>query len=138
MKLAIDAQNARLVRFGPEEASVNRLALVAIGLFVLVLTACAPQASVENNVVPTLVATTVDGDEVLLQGRYFDDGQGGEANNSYVILGANYNGNGGVRAEVLSWSPNRILVSVPQGEGYGYAFVFVDGIRSNGLPVNPN
>lgn len=138
MKLAIDALYAGLVRFGLEEASVNRLALVAIGLFLLVLTACAPQAQVENNVIPTLVSTSVDDDTVVLQGRYFGDGQDGEASGSYVILGANYNGGGGVRAPVVSWSPSRIEVSVPEGVGYGYAFVFVDGIRSTGLPININ
>jgi biotin transporter BioY len=116
---------------------VNRLAL-AIGLFVLVLSACAPQAQVENNVVPTLFSTSVRGDTVVLQGRYLGDGQGGEASGSYVLLGANYNGSGGVRAPVLSWTTNRIEVSVPSGAGYGYGFVFVDRLRSNGLPVDLN
>ena len=117
---------------------MNRLALVAIGLFLLALTACAPQAQVEDNVVPTLVSATVNGDSVLLQGRYFGDGQNGQANGSYVVLGANYNGGGGVRAPVVSWGPSRIEVSVPEGTGYGYAFVYVDRLRSNGLPVNVN
>ncbi|HEX7003219.1 MAG TPA: hypothetical protein VF168_03430 [Trueperaceae bacterium] len=115
---------------------MNRLALVAIGLFLLALTACAPQAQVEDNVIPTLVSATVEGDTVVLQGRYFGDGQGGQANGSYVILGANANGNGGVRAPVVSWAPSRIEVSIPEGTGYGYAFVYVDRIRSTGLPVN--
>lgn len=137
MKLAIDGPASCHVRFGPEEASVNRLALV-IGVFVLVLSACAPQPQVENNVVPTLVSTTVKGDNVVLQGRYFGDGQGGESSGSYVTLGANYNGAGGVRAEVLSWTQNRIEVTIPRGAGYGYAFVFVDRLRSNGLPVDLN
>jgi hypothetical protein len=137
MKLAIDSLHGRTVRFGSEEASVNRLALV-IGLFLLVLSACAPQPQVENNVVPTLVSATVKGDNVILQGRYFGDGQGGENAGSYVLLGANYSGAGGVRAEVLSWTAHRIEVRAPKGAGYGYAFVFVDRIRSNGLPVNLN
>jgi hypothetical protein len=137
MKLAIDSLHGRTVRFGSEEASVNRLALV-IGLFLLVLSACAPQPQVENNVVPTLVSATVKGDNVILQGRYFGDGQGGENAGSYVLLGANYSGAGGVRAEVLSWAAHRIEVRAPKGAGYGYAFVFVDRIRSNGLPVNLN
>jgi hypothetical protein len=137
MKLAIDAPDASHVRFGPEEASVNRLALVA-GLFLLALSACAPQARVENNVVPTLVSTTVKGDSVILQGRNFGDGQGGQSGGSYVVLGADYGGGGGVRAEVVSWSGNRIEVNVPPRAGYGYAFVYVDRVRSNGLPVNLN
>ncbi|MEX2535896.1 MAG: hypothetical protein WD273_09910 [Trueperaceae bacterium] len=117
---------------------MNRLALFTFGLFVLVLSACAPQPQVENNVIPTLVSATVNNDVVVLQGRYFGDGQGGDAEGSYIILGANYNGAGGVRAPVTSWGPNRIEVTVPAGTGYGYAFVFVDRIRSNGLPVNAN
>jgi hypothetical protein len=137
MKLAIDVPGVHHIRFGFEEASVNRLALV-FGLFVLVLSACAPKAQVENNVVPTLVSTSVKGDTVVLQGRYFGDGAGGEDSGSYVILGAGYNGSGGVRAPVVSWTANRIEVSVPDGAGYGYGFVFVDRIRSNGLPVDLN
>lgn len=137
MKLAIDGRSAVHVRFGLEEASVNRLALV-VGLFLLVLSACAPQPQVENNVVPTLVSASIKGDNVILQGRYFGDGQGGENARSYVMFGANYSGAGGVRATVLSWSNNRIEVSAPSGAGYGYAFVFVEGLRSNGLPVNLN
>ena len=115
---------------------MNRLALVAIGLFLLALTACAPQARVEDNVVPTLFSASVNGDTLVLQGRYFGDGQGGQADGSYVLLGANYNGGSGVRAPVVSWAPSRIEVTVPEGTGYGYAFVFVDRLRSNGLPVN--
>lgn len=114
---------------------MNRLALV-VGLFLLVLTACAPQPQVEHNVVPTLVSTTVKGDNVVLQGRYFGDGQNGESSGSFVILGATYGGGGGHRAEVVSWGSNRVEVVAPEGAGYGYAFVFVDGMRSNGLPVN--
>ncbi|MEX2543255.1 MAG: hypothetical protein WD314_15720 [Trueperaceae bacterium] len=116
---------------------MNRLALV-VGLFLLVLSSCAPQPQVENNVIPTLVSTTVQGDTVILQGRYFSDGRDGESAGSYVLLGANYSGTGGVRAEIVSWSGHRIEVAVPAGAGYGYAFVFVDRIRSNGLPVNLN
>jgi hypothetical protein len=137
MKLAIDARDGRTVRFGPEEASVNRLALV-VGLFLLALTACAPQAQVENNVVPTLVSTSVRSGNVVLQGRNFGDGQGGQGSGTYVVLGAEYSGGGGVRAEAVSWSANRIEVSVPPRAGYGYAFVYVNGVRSNGLPVNLN
>lgn len=135
MKLAIDARSLTNVRFGPEEASVNRLALV-LGLFILLLSACAPTPQVENNVVPTLVSSSVKGDTVVLQGRYFGDGQSGEAAGSYVVLGADYNGRGGVRAPVRSWSGNRIEVAIPEGAGYGYAFVYVDRMPSNGLPVN--
>jgi len=35
-----------------------------------------------------------------------------------------------------SWTPSRIEFSVPDGAGYGFVYVVVDGVRSNGLPAN--
>lgn len=137
MKLPIDAPDGIPVGSKPEEASVKRLAL-AIGLFMLVLSACAPQAQVEDNVVPWLVSAQSSDSGVVLQGRNFGDGQAGESESSYVVLGANMHGSGGVRAPVRSWSENRIEVDVPDGAGYGYAFVFVNGVRSTGLSVDLN
>lgn len=109
----------------------------SLTLFLLVLSACAPQASVETNVQPTLFSVTAPsevGGELLLQGRYFGDGQDGKS--SYVILGADINGDGGGRIVPTSWSPSRITVTVPERAGYGFVFVMVDGVRSNGLPAN--
>lgn len=109
----------------------------SLTLFLLVLAACAPQASVETNVQPTLFSVTAPeqiGGELLLQGRYFGDGL--EGKNSYVILGADINGDGGGRIIPASWSPSRIALTVPEQVGYGFVFVVVDGVKSNGLPAN--
>jgi len=113
--------------------TVRAWSLAALGL----LAACAPGANVETNVQPTLFSVTapgVVGGELVLQGRYFGDGQGG--GDSYVILGADIGGEGGGRLEAASWSPSRITLRVPQGAGYGFVFVIVDGVSSNGLPAN--
>ena len=112
-----------------------RRAFVLLGL--LVLAACAPQTSVETNVQPTLFSATAPGEvggELVLQGRYFGDGQAG--NNSYVVLGADINGDGGGRIKTTSWTPSRITLDVPKNVGYGFVFVFVDSVKSNGLPAN--
>ena len=106
-------------------------------LSLLILAACAPQTSVETNVQPTLFSATAPGEvggELVLQGRYFGDGQAG--NRSYVVLGADINGDGGGRIKTTSWTPSRITLEVPRNVGYGFVFVFVDGVKSNGLPAN--
>lgn len=103
----------------------------------MVLTACAPSAGdVERNVTPTIISAKVQdgGDTLVIQGRYFGDGAGGER--SYVLLGANVAGNGGVRGEVVSWTAERVVVRVPDNVGYGFAYVVVAGVRSSGIPVN--
>lgn len=114
------------------------LVLGLLALCLLLLAACAPQTSVETNVQPTLFSVTAPaavGSELLLQGRYFGDGRGGKSN-SYVVLGADINGDGGGKLAPTSWTPSRITVSVPEGAGYGYVFVVVGGVKSNGLPAN--
>ncbi len=106
-------------------------------LSLLALAACAPQTSVETNVQPTLFSVTAPdevGGELVLQGRYFGDGQGGNA--SYVVLGADINGEGGGRIKTTSWAPSRITLDVPRNAGYGFVFVYVDEVKSNGLPAN--
>ena len=119
--------------------TARALTLLALTLSVLgALAACAPQAGFQTNVQPTLISVTAPGEfggELLLQGRYFGDGQGGEGD-SYVVLGADISGEGGGRLRAASWSPSRITLNVPRGAGYGYVFVVVDGVRSNGLPAN--
>ncbi len=118
---------------------MKRILGASLTLVLLFLAACAPQATIENNVQPTLfsaTAPTTMGGELVLQGRYFGDGQGGKPKGSYVILGADINGDGGGRINPTSWSPSRITLTVPEGAGYGFVFVVVDGVKSNGLPTN--
>ncbi len=125
------------------EATLKRIWAFCIGL--VLLSACQPSTGltnrVANNVLPTLISATTpqnEGEVLVLQGRYFGDGFAGENRNSYVILGARANGSGGFRVEPRpeDWAPNRIVMGVPEGVGYGYVFVVVDGVRSNGLPIN--
>jgi len=125
------------------EATLKRIWASCIGL--VLLSACQPSTGltnrVANNVLPTLISATTpqtENDVLVLQGRYFGDGFAGENRNSYVILGARANGSGGFRIEPRpeNWAPNRIVMGVPDGIGYGYVFVVVDGVRSNGLPIN--
>ena len=114
-----------------------RFAFLAVSL--LLLAACGPKITVENYVLPTLYSITspdTSGGTVVLQGRYFGDGMEGQAEDSYVILGADVNGEGGVRVRANSWTPSRIELGVPSGAGSGFVFVVVDGIRSNGLPTS--
>ncbi len=118
---------------------MKRLAWIPLGLLAVVLAACAPTPSVETNVVPTLVSVTVPqagNGSVVLQGRYFGDGQNGNASDSYVIAGANMNGDGGMKITPNAWTPTRIEFSVPEGAGSGFIFVVVAGIKSNGVPAN--
>ncbi len=122
-----------------EEETVKRLAWIALGLLAITLAACAPTASVETNVIPTLISVTppqASGGTVVLQGRYFGDGNGGEAAGSYVLVGADMNHDGGIKITPSSWSPNRIEFAEPTNGGYGFVFVFVKGVASNGLPAN--
>ena len=117
---------------------MKRLALI-IALLTLVFTACQPSLDIQNNVLPTLYSVTVPESRsgtLLLQGRYFGDGMDGEAENSYVILGANVAGEGGVRVRASSWSHNRIETAIPDGAGSGFVFVVVRGQMSNGLAAN--
>ncbi len=121
--------------------TLSPIPLMTVILLLALLGACAPSINVQNNVLPTLVSVTVpqEGDEanaVLLQGRYFGDGFSGGAAESYVIMGADINGQGGVVAPASSWNASRIVAPVPEGAGSGYVFVVVEGIKSNGLPAN--
>ncbi len=117
---------------------MKRLAFIFLVLTALGLVACAPTAAVSQNVIPTLISVTVPSGSgnVVLQGRYFGDGSGGASENSYVIVGANMSGEGGVRVDASSWSANRIEFAAPAGAGSGFVFVVVNGVTSNGLPVN--
>ncbi len=126
-----------------EEATLKRLTfpyrLLAVTALLGVLAACGPSINIQNNVLPTLISVSVpQGDEsdVLLQGRYFGDGFSGGAAESYVIVGADISGNGGVVAPASSWNATRIVVPVPEGAGSGYVFVVSRGVMSNGLPAN--
>src|SRR5690606_24383634 len=110
MKQCIDALKQRLIRSHARRTPVKRLAWITLGLAALALSACAPTSTVRNDVVPTLISVTVPqnaGGTVVLQGRYFGDGFGGAADNSYVLVGADMNGDNGVQAQVDSWTPTR-------------------------------
>ena len=115
------------------------LALTIGALALLIAAACAPPTTVQHNVLPTLVSVTVaqdDSREVVLQGRYFGDGQSGEADDSYIILGADVDGKGGVEVRAQDWSPSRITLTAPMEAGRGFVFVVTGGVKSNGLPAN--
>lgn len=137
MKSPIDARASAHVRSDFEETRVNRMHLLLLALTVTLVGACAPQSQVEQNVIPWLVSASRTDSSVVLQGHYFSFPRAA-AEESYVLLGADANGNGGVRADVLSWSANRIEVAIPAEAGYGYAYVVVAGVRSTGLPVDLN
>ena len=118
---------------------MKRLALLILGVVALALSSCAPTVSVADNVIPTLIAVSVPpaaGGNVVLQGRYFGDGFGGNAAGSYVIVGADMSANGGIQPTIVSWTPTRIEFTAPEGAGSGFVFVYVAGVRSNGLPAN--
>ncbi len=118
---------------------MKRLAWIPLGLYLaFVMAACAPAPTVENNVLPTLISVTVPqsgSGSVILQGRYFGDGQGGQASNSYVLVGADINGNGGMQAATSLWSASRIEFEIPSGAKSGFIYVVVAGVRSNGVPA---
>jgi len=113
---------------------VKRTVLVLTGLIAILLAACVPTSQFATNVVPRLISASppnADG-VVLLQGRYF--GGGGEG--SYVLVGADVNGEGGVEAPASSWGTTRVTFAPPAQVGPGYVFVVVAGTFSNGLPLN--
>jgi hypothetical protein len=116
--------------------TTNPRLISLFALLVLFLAACAPKLTIENTVVPTLFSAKVADGTVQLQGRYFGDGMGGASENSYVLLGADVNGDGGVAVRANSWSTTNIEASIPEGAGFGFVFVVVDGAKSNGLPLN--
>lgn len=113
-------------------------AYAVLAVLLIGLCGCAAPAVLQQQVLPTLVSVTVaqDGSRgMLLQGRYFGDGQGGE--NSYVVVGATLDAQGGVTVrDTAEWSASRIRLSAPEGVGRGYVFVVVDGQRSNGVPAD--
>jgi len=115
------------------------IAALTLVVGIMLLGACAPSQTIENNVVPTLFSATRPantGQMLHLQGRYFGDGNNFQGNNSYVIVGADVNGKGGVRVTPTAWSTSKLSVQIPANAGAGFVFVVVDGIRSNGLPAN--
>ncbi len=108
-----------------------------IALIVLALSACTPQTSIENNVIPQLISAKIQDDGTIsLQGRYFGDGQSGASEASYIILGADVNCENGLAVRASVWSPSKVEVGIPEGAGYGFTCVVVDGVKSNALPIN--
>ncbi|MDZ7800789.1 MAG: hypothetical protein U5K81_08380 [Trueperaceae bacterium] len=119
---------------------MKRLALSSL-LVAGVLAACAPQATVMNNVVPSLISVQLpqdDGEPIRLDGRYFGDGQDGQADDSYVVIGARGDCTGGVELQADTWSANRITFRDPGGVGSGFVCVVANGVTSNGLPLDLN
>lgn len=115
---------------------MKRFSFLVLSLVILGLSSCAPRAAIENNVQPTIFSLKVSGNSISIQGRYFDDGLSGQAQDSYVIVGGDVNGFGGQSVKPASWSSSRIKVTIPEGAQSGFVFVVVKGIRSNGLPAN--
>ena len=105
-------------------------------LSAFLLAACTPQTSIENNVIPQLISAKSDETSIVLQGRYFGDGQAGTSEASYVILGGDVNCENGIAVRASNWSPSRVEVGIPDGAGYGFGCVVVDGVKSNALPLN--
>ena len=119
---------------------MKHILIIAGFCFLLFVSACAPKAELSTEIKPTLLSITVpqttDG-ALVLQGRYFGDGQRGAGVDSYVVLGADIDGKGGVRIAPDVWSPSKIIINkVPLEAGYGYAYVVVNGATSNALPAN--
>lgn len=115
---------------------MKTISLLVLSFIILGLSSCAPTAKVENNVIPTIFSVKVDGSNLLIQGRYFNDGHGGKAQASYVIIGGDVNGMGGNTVKATSWSGGKIVVAIPAEARSGFVFVVVNGIKSNGLPAN--
>ncbi|MGL4609932.1 MAG: hypothetical protein ACRCYY_09650 [Trueperaceae bacterium] len=107
-----------------------------VAFLVMLLGACAPKLTIENTVVPQLFSAKVTENTIKLQGRYWGDGANGAAEASYVLIGADVNGDGGVAVRAKSWSTTRIEAVIPKDAGFGFVFVVVNGAKSNGLPLN--
>lgn len=119
---------------------MKRLAWIPL-VAVAALTACAPPAAVENNVVPTLISIQLPEDpqeEIVLVGRYFGDGQTGGSEDSYLVVGAQSDCTGGVQVQGDDWSANRITFRDPGGVGSGFVCVVAGGSVSNPLPADLN
>lgn len=117
--------------------TIRNLFLITIS--VVAISACAPSQTIERNVVPTLFSITHPnntGPMLYLQGRYFGDGKNFQSGNSYVILGADVNGRGGIQVTPTAWSTTKLSIAIPENAGAGFVFVVVDGAKSNGLPAN--
>lgn len=108
------------------------LSLITLLLASLLLAACAPQArTVATSVLPTIFNVKLDGDQLLIQGRYLGSGIGGTEAGNYVLLGADATGAGGLAYQADTWSDSRITLTVPADAPTGILFVVADGQRSN-------
>lgn len=101
---------------------------------------CAPNAD-RPSVLPVLIKLSEPaavGQNLMIQGRYL-----GGPSNSIVVLGADDQGNGGVKnasSDIVSWTSTEIVLKVPAGARPGGRFVYVEvgGLRSNFLPYSVN
>ncbi len=99
----------------------------------LLLAACKPSATVATEVVPTLISVQArDASAVVLQGRYF----GGGGGDSYILISASVDGQGGTMVEAAEWSPTRIVFEAPPQSGGAFVIVVADGRPSNPMPAN--
>jgi hypothetical protein len=114
--------------------------LMIVTMCLGLLTACSPaRVTIENNVTPQLLSIKVPLQRpgiVLIQGRYLTDGFSGDDPSSYVIVGADISGAGGLRLIPETWTDSFIAFSAPEGAGSGFVYVVVRGQRSNGLPAS--
>jgi hypothetical protein len=110
---------------------------IALAFLLILIAACTPKITIENNVIPTIFSVSPRADNtVLIQGRYLGDGTDGQAENSYVKVGADVNCSGGIAIRANRWTPSRIEITVPEGAGFGFVCVVVRGNQSNALSAN--
>lgn len=119
---------------------MKRLTPILSTLLLVALVACAPPRTVENHVVPTLISVKAPqdaGGTVHLQGRYLSDGQGGAAEDSYVVVGADSSCRNGVElASTDVWTADRVEFAAPEGVGAGFVCVVVNGTASTPMPLD--
>ncbi len=120
----------------PVKVNFRQLITVLLPLL-LILGACAPQTqTVANTVLPTIFSIKVEGDTLLIQGRYLGAGEGGYEAGNYVLVGADMMGVGGRAYQPSSWSNSRLEVTIAANDPGRTVYVSVDGQLSNVLPFN--
>lgn len=117
--------------------------LVVTCLLAGALASCAPRntAAVAGvTVAPVLIKVSPAaslGGQMTIQGRYL-----GGPSTSYVLLGADADGNGGYRVpaeSIVSWTDTDITLTIPSNAPVGGSWVYVvsGGTKSsNGLPFS--
>lgn len=119
--------------FRPSHRGIPALLLASI---IMLAAACAPPAAVQQRVTPMVISVKPADGQLHIQGRYFGSGAGGHEAGNYLVAGATAQGEGGFILSPTSWTSTHISAPLPTGVNPGFVFVFVDGHRSTGLPVN--